>query len=338
VDIDICLDSRLSSAETARLGRLAEQCGIRAVWNTCGIDTRDPFTNLAELARATATLRLGPMAISPYEIHPFRIAMGLLTLNEISGGRAEIALGAGADVLEPAGLVAHRPVAALRDCLRIVRGAVHERPFTYEGELYSLKGYDPTWAVAPPPPVIACAMMPQMLRMATGIADGVMWSDYTPTLIRDTTEQTRRLRAEHGLADRPFVINSFQPLYLAADHATARRQARSTIAWRALWRENITSEFLTREEYALLLDHMPALYAMAMSGGTQTSVDGVPDRILEACVEKLTVTGTFADPAPVVEQLLALRDAGLDRVALGIEHDPEATIRTLGEHVVAAVG
>lgn len=337
MEIEICLDSRLPSAETARLAVLAERSGIRGLWITCGIDMRDPFTNLAEAARTTSTLRLGAMAISPYELHPFRIAMALLTLNEIAGGRAAIGIGAGADVLGPARLVADRPVEHVRECLEIVKGATTRRPFTFEGEHYALRGYDPAWATAPPPEVHACAMAPRMLRMATGIADGVIVSDYTPALVAATVADVRALVAGHGRPPASVPVASFQPLYLARDLATARAQATRSIAWRALWRRPITRGFLDDAEFALLLEHMDALYAMAGRRDGPTSIPGLPDRIVAACVEELTLTAPLDDPACVVERLAAFRDAGLDRVALGIEHDPEQAIRVLGAHVVPAV-
>jgi alkanesulfonate monooxygenase SsuD/methylene tetrahydromethanopterin reductase-like flavin-dependent oxidoreductase (luciferase family) len=337
VDIDVCLDPRLSSGETTRLGLLAENHGIRAVWNTSDVGTRDPFTNLAELARRTSTLKVGSMALSPYEIHPFRLAISVLTLNELCEGRAEIALGAAANVLEPAGLTADRPVAHLRECLELVKGATTRRPFTYEGELYRVTGFDPRWATAPAPEVHACAMGPQMLRMASAVADGVMYSDYTPSLARESVDRTRALVAASGRDPAAFAVNSFQVLYLAEDLETARRRATSEIADRALFRENITSEFLSREEYELLLEHTDELYAMAASGGAQTSVPGVPDRVIAACVDELTLVGTFDDPAPVIQRLREFRAAGMNRLALGIGHDAERTIRALGERVLPAL-
>ena len=43
---------------------------------------------------------MGPLAVSPFEMHPLKIANSLLTLNELSSGRAEVAIGAGEGNLE----------------------------------------------------------------------------------------------------------------------------------------------------------------------------------------------------------------------------------------------
>lgn len=126
------------------------------------------------------------------------------------------------------------------------------------------------------------------------------------------------------------IINSFQALYLATDADAARGRATSAIAGRALSRRNITSQFLDPDEYNLLLKHMDELYAMAASGGSQTSVDGVPDWILAACVDHLTLVGSFDDPGPVIDRLLEFKDAGIDRVALGIEHHEDARSASSG--------
>ncbi len=99
MDIDIVLDSQLPSARLTELGLLAEQHGIHAVWCASYLDGRDPFGNLAELARASSRIRLGPIALSPYELHPFRIAMALLTLNELCPGRAQAIIGGGGEVV-----------------------------------------------------------------------------------------------------------------------------------------------------------------------------------------------------------------------------------------------
>ena len=90
MDIDIVLDSHLSSQELTDLGLLAEQYGIRCVWNASYLDGRDPFTNLAQLARESSRIKVAPMALNGYEMHPFRITMALLTLNELAPGDSAV--------------------------------------------------------------------------------------------------------------------------------------------------------------------------------------------------------------------------------------------------------
>lgn len=92
----VILEANNSHLEIARLAQLAESYGMAGIWTSNMHDTRDPFINFVEAARVTKTIKLGPVAVSPYELHPLKMANALLTLNEISGGRAHIGVGVGA--------------------------------------------------------------------------------------------------------------------------------------------------------------------------------------------------------------------------------------------------
>ena len=88
MDIDIILNEFTSPQQAAELGLLAESYGIRGVWSSNYGDTRDPFLTLALLAHQSKDILMGPLAVSPYELHPLKMANQLFALNELSGGRA----------------------------------------------------------------------------------------------------------------------------------------------------------------------------------------------------------------------------------------------------------
>jgi 5,10-methylenetetrahydromethanopterin reductase len=94
--VDLVLEANHSGAQLAELATLAERNGIGGVWVSNMHDARDPFINFVQTALATKRITLGPVAVSPYELHPMKMAAALLTLNEISGGRAHIGIAAGA--------------------------------------------------------------------------------------------------------------------------------------------------------------------------------------------------------------------------------------------------
>src|SRR5215471_14936128 len=102
--VGVVLDGRRSAGEIAELARLAETYGLSTVWLSGGARTKDHFVRLALAAAATRRIRLGPVAVSPFEMHPVHIGLALLTLDEIAPGRACLVLGAGGDLaatLEP---------------------------------------------------------------------------------------------------------------------------------------------------------------------------------------------------------------------------------------------
>ena len=86
------------------LGLLTEQLGFDAVWAPNILSARDPFLAFSLLARDSRTLRMGPVAISPFELHPLKMANSLLTLNELSGGRANLVIGGGGGTMIGMGL------------------------------------------------------------------------------------------------------------------------------------------------------------------------------------------------------------------------------------------
>ncbi len=111
--VDVILDTRAPARELAALGTLAERCGIRGVWVSSLLDSRDPFTNLVPLAQATSRLRLGPIAVNPFDTHPVRIASALLTLNELADGRARVVIGGGGEALQALGIRPARRAAVI---------------------------------------------------------------------------------------------------------------------------------------------------------------------------------------------------------------------------------
>jgi 5,10-methylenetetrahydromethanopterin reductase len=93
--IDIALEPNASADEFARLGKLAEDYDLGTVWTANILSSRDPFLCFSVLARESHKIRMGPMAISPFEMHPIRMANLVFALNEISHGRTDIVVGGG---------------------------------------------------------------------------------------------------------------------------------------------------------------------------------------------------------------------------------------------------
>ncbi len=116
-----------SPQRLSELGRLAEQLGFEAVWVPNILSARDPFLAFSLLAGDSTAIRMGAVAISPFELHPLKIANALLTLNELSGGRANLVIGGGGGTMIGMGLkpdrrATHpRMVRGVRECVEFLR-------------------------------------------------------------------------------------------------------------------------------------------------------------------------------------------------------------------------
>jgi len=335
MDIDIVLDSHLPPERLTELGLLAEQYGIRTVWNASYLDGCDPLTNMAELARRSSSIRVAPMALNAYEMHPFRIGMALLTLNEIAGGRAQTMIGGGGEVVMALGIPFEKRVRYVRECLEIVKGMCTNRPFSYRGELFSITDYDPQWITAESPFIYAGANRPQMLHMAAKSADGIFMSDLSPTLAKEAIDAVHNRMAEINRDPIDFRFNNFMAWYVYDDPVEARHEAKRWIGFRAIFREYMMREFMNEEDFAIILDHIPQIYAMAPKN--EDSVDGVPDHLLDLCVDKLTLTGGVDELDRIIEHLLEFKDIGVTEICLELKSHQAHGIKLLGEHILPAI-
>jgi 5,10-methylenetetrahydromethanopterin reductase len=205
------------------LGLLAESLGFGAIWTANHIAARDPFMSFMPLAAAATNIRMGPIAVSPYELHPVKIANQLLTLNEAAGGRANIVVGGGGGTVIGMGMkpgrrdMMPRMVRAVRECAEILQGAARDKPFQYKGELFEVNGYMPAWVTDPPPQIYVGASKPQMLRMAGRIADGVMMSDVTLPRITESMDVLRTSLGKHKRDASQFPVSNLYAWHVKAD-------------------------------------------------------------------------------------------------------------------------
>ena len=70
MQIDIILNEFTSARENAELAALAESYGARAVWSASYASERNAFMSMVGAAEKTNRVRLGPLAVSPMEMHP----------------------------------------------------------------------------------------------------------------------------------------------------------------------------------------------------------------------------------------------------------------------------
>ena len=75
------------------------------------------------------------------------------------------------------GLEPVRRVRAVREAVEILKLASRGERINYEGEIFTVRGYNPVWAKSPAPVVYVGANRDKMLHMGPRYADGIMLSD-----------------------------------------------------------------------------------------------------------------------------------------------------------------
>ncbi|MDH3755066.1 MAG: LLM class flavin-dependent oxidoreductase [Acidimicrobiia bacterium] len=167
--------------------------GMNEVWLGDEGPARDPFAVLAAAATATSAVTLAVGVTNPYLRHPAATATSVLTIHELSGGRAILGIGAGGQIsLGPYGIEPTRPVTAIRDAIRLTRAvATNQRT---EGYL------PPDLAVTErdggaPLPVYVGARGEHLNRLASNAADGAFVAGLPPFRYTEVIEWARSDRS-----------------------------------------------------------------------------------------------------------------------------------------------
>jgi alkanesulfonate monooxygenase SsuD/methylene tetrahydromethanopterin reductase-like flavin-dependent oxidoreductase (luciferase family) len=138
----------------------------------------DTWTLLSYAAAKTRRIKLVPDVINLPLRQPAVLAKAAASLDQLSGGRLELGLGAGAfwDGVEAMGgprRSGKESVDALEEAIEIIRGFLfEERSVTVEGEHYRVRGAKPGPPPAHPIGIWLGAYGPRMLRLTGRVADG----------------------------------------------------------------------------------------------------------------------------------------------------------------------
>jgi probable F420-dependent oxidoreductase len=148
--------------ELATKARYAESVGFHAlVVPDHLIAQLAPIPALATIAAATERLRIAGFVLNNDLRHPAVLAQDLASLDVLSGGRLDVALGAGWNrpEYEAIGLPFDRPPvrqARLAEAVGVLKGAFADGPFSFAGAYYTITDFDgqPKPVQRPHPPFL----------------------------------------------------------------------------------------------------------------------------------------------------------------------------------------
>ena len=208
--------SAASSREFADLAVAAEAAGWDAIFTWEAVWGQDAWVTLTAAAMVTERIRLGTMLTPLPRIRPWDLAGRVATLDALSGGRVQLAVGMGA--LHEGWLAFERDegrkvrAEKLDEGLAVYDGLMRGQPFEYTGTHYQVH---PTDFMPPPAPiqqprvpvwVVGAYPATRSLRRAARwdglLATKVGYAAETPfgpADLADVVAAVRPLRAEAGL-------------------------------------------------------------------------------------------------------------------------------------------
>jgi alkanesulfonate monooxygenase SsuD/methylene tetrahydromethanopterin reductase-like flavin-dependent oxidoreductase (luciferase family) len=331
--VGVVLDGRRSGSEIAELAQHAEACGLDHLWLGAGARTKDHFVRLTLAAAATRRLQIGAIAVSPFEMHPAQLATALLTLDEVSGGRAGVVIGAGGDFTATLGVPARGRVAAVSDCIDIVRAVAAGGEIRYEGGRYRVDGLISPWRDVAMDRVYLAANRRRMLALAAAKADGVMLSD-APLAATDAV--IRRLRASLAPARAAsFRFSNWFVWNVQDTREEALRLARRLLGFRLYYIRDVAEWIgITADQAETLARRQPNMVSAVFRGETPW-LPSAP--LTERLIEELTLTADRRGVDRCIERLLEFERRGLTEIALAPHGNPAAAISLIGEVVLPRV-
>ncbi len=210
-----------SFAQVRELARAAEKAGADWLGLPDAFWWRDTWLLLAEAARVTERVEIGPLVTNPYLRHPFHTVAALASLQDLAGQRVFVGLGAGgSEVTGAAGISRRDAPARVHEVIRLFRRAAHSEPLDpASGRALEV----PLHA----PPILIAGRANGMLEAAGHWADrALLWAVPSSDLERSAALISAAAKAgREADGPRPEVV--WAPL---VDHGGQSRQRVQTIA------------------------------------------------------------------------------------------------------------
>ena len=165
-------------AEFASLLQECEQLGYDQLWLANEKFFHDMYVAATVAAERTTRPSIGTFVADPYTQHPALTAMAIGSLDEVSGGRAILGIGAGGTGFPPMAIERIKPAKAIKESIHIIRQMLAGDVVNYEGEIITFRNGRLNFDARTDIPIIVATRGDRVLQVAGEVADGVMIATY----------------------------------------------------------------------------------------------------------------------------------------------------------------
>ena len=274
----------------------AESMGYDSVW-TAEAYGNDAVTSAAYVLAQTSKIRVGTAIMQMPARTPAMCAMTAMSLDQLSGGRFIVGLGAsGPQVVEGwHGVPYGKPVTRTKEYIQIMRKIFErEGPVEFDGQMYQLPNQSEgttglgkslkSILAATDIPIYTASITPAGLRCAGEVADGVfpVWMDPNKYDVLGESIEQGFEKAGNGKSLKDFDIAPFVTVAMNDDLDAAYDALRP---WLALYiggmgakNKNFYHEYATRLGYGDAANQIQELY---LSGKKPEAEALVPNELLD---------------------------------------------------------
>jgi 5,10-methylenetetrahydromethanopterin reductase len=271
----------LKMPDNAALACLCEERGFDTLWHSNQRFYREMFVRMASSAIATTRLGIGGAVAEPFAVHPALTAQSLASVDELSGGRATLALGAGGSGFEMMGIKRHHSALALREAYAVIKGLLAGQEATFEGEIVRAYQARLQFQLERPTPLWIASRGDLTLETSGEYADGVIVATYaTAEGIRSAMLLVEKGARRAGRAVGQMRIMSRVETCVHRDRQTAYEGCRETIV-ASLWSSYPDRGFVRRTGLEVPAE-LERLIAKRDYGLVSRAAELLPDEFVKA--------------------------------------------------------
>lgn len=283
VDIGPFIEIKRSFSSLAKVAANIEELGFDSVW--VPDHPVDPLVTLSSVAANTRRVRLGTCVLVPDHRNPVFLARQVSSVDNLSGGRLILGLGAG-ESREVFGSRLDRPVARMLETIKIMNRLWEQTKVTYHGSFWAVDNYslDLKPVQKPHPPIWFGASGPRMLGIAAKYGNGCFGPQLIPRHYGEWLSKLHDAAKKVGRDPNAIVPAHLPFTSISKRHETALKWLTPHVRWFLLWASQPPSS-------------LPRM--LGYEGGWEKEED-VPEKAIERCF----VVGTPEECAARMEDFV----------------------------------
>jgi len=302
--------------QTTALGILAEKYGFDFCWITDHFNNRSVYVILSLLANYTNTIMIGPGVTNPYLINPVQTASTLMSLDNLSDGRAILGIGAGDKItLNLLGIDREKPLTAVKESTQIFRtifdtGKIKD----FNGEVFTVKKANVAFEKTGALPIYIGAQGPKMLQLAGSMGQGVLVNASHPIDFEFAIKQIKK-----GIADAKRKLSDVDISAYASVSVDQKMEKATKVATPVVAFIVAGSPAVVLERHGISPQSVEPITKGLNKGDFPTAFEAVTDDMLDAfCIR--------GPPDECTEKIKALEKAGITQFVFGSPIGPKKRI------------
>jgi len=309
-----------------QLARVAEDFGYQRLWvGDSHMIWRELYVLLGAIAMVTKRLQIGPGVTHPEVRHLTVTATAMVTLNELSEGRALLGFGVGAT---GPGNIGMKPVSVeqLQTAVTLLKQLMAGEAVQFDG-----KNARCVYACPDPIPIYIGTRSPRAIEMSARLANGIIYTGELSSL-QPLVKTAWQYAGEQARSREDFNVIYRIPCSIADNASEAREAVKGKIARSAmthLGRLHRQGE-LHDEEDRRAVERLWQQYDTYHHMGPEHS-----HLVRDEWVDRFAIAGT---PDQVREKACAIASAGVDEITIvPFGSSKESVVKRFAKEVIAKV-